>query len=99
MHLRNQLFDDQRDAMTPILYGYFGFSFVTDHGSFVTNLISVDASIPEFTAIVVTIVELSDELALLLGFWIGPIAALFVHFFKNVSIAAVFLFSPCGYSI
>ena len=137
MYLRYQLFDDQRDAMILIarimiliLYGYFGFTYVTDHGSFVTYLKSVDAPIPEFTAIVATIVEFFGGLALLFGFWTRPIAAifvlytigtgiighafwnttnpvdhhtLFVHFFKNVSIADGFLFlcllGPGKYSI
>ncbi|KAE9644703.1 DoxX family protein [Pseudomonas sp. PB106] len=126
MYLRYQLFDDQRDVMILlarimilILYGYFGFTYVTDHGSFVTYLKSVDAPIPEFTAIVATLVEFFGGLALLFGFWTRPIAAifvvytigtgiighafwnasnpadhhtLFVHFFKNVSIAGGFLF-------
>jgi putative oxidoreductase len=137
MYLRYQLFDDQRDAMILvarimilILYGYFGFTYVTDHGSFVTYLKSVNAPIPEFTAIVATVIEFFGGLALLLGFWTRPIAAifvlytigtgiighafwnttnltdhhtLFVHFFKNVSIAGGFLFlcllGPGKYSI
>lgn len=137
MYLRYQLFDGQRDAMILIarimiliLYGYFGFTYVTDHGSFVTYLKSVDAPIPEFTAIVATIVEFFGGLALLFGFWTRPVAAifvlytlgtgiighafwkttdptahhtLFVHFFKNVSIAGGFLFlclsGPGKYSI
>lgn len=85
MYLRYQLFDDQRDAMILvarimilILYGYFGFTYVTDHGSFVGYLKSVNAPFPEFTAIVATIIEFFGGLALLFGFWTRPIAAIFV---------------------
>ncbi|MEB7883771.1 DoxX family protein [Serratia fonticola] len=126
MDLRYQLFDNQRDAlilvariMILILYGYFGFTYVTDHGDFVIYLNSVNAPLPRFTAIVATIIELFGSLVLLLGFWTRPVAAvfvvytigtgvighafwnttnavdhhtMFVHFFKNVSIAGGFLF-------
>ncbi|KTT49678.1 membrane protein [Pseudomonas oryzihabitans] len=85
MYLRYQLFDRQRDAMILIarimiliLYGYFGFTYVTDHGSFVKYLKSVDAPIPEVTAMVATVVEFFGGLALLFGFWTRPIAAIFV---------------------
>jgi putative oxidoreductase len=85
MYLRYNLFDDQRDAlilvariMILILYGYFGFTYVTDHGSFVSYLRSVDAPIPQITATVATLVEFFGGIALLLGFWTRPIAAVFV---------------------
>jgi len=135
--LRYHLFDGQKDAlilfaraMILILFGYFGFSYVTDHVSFVMYLKSVHAPIPELTSLVATAIEFFGSIALLLGFYTRPIAALFVfytigtgiighafwnattpiehhvlfvHFLKNVSIGAGFLFlslvGPGKYSI
>ncbi len=84
MYLRYHLLDDQKDAMILlarililILYGYFGFTYVTDNNSFVEYLISVDAPMPQVTAIIGAIVEFFGGIALLLGFWTRPLAALF----------------------
>ena len=136
-YLRYQLFEDQRDAllligriMILLLFCYFGWTYVTDNGSFVKYLRSVNAPVPELTAIVGAIVEFVGGIALLLGFWSRPLAALFVvytigtgiighafwnagnpaehhalfvHFFKNVCIAAGFVFltvtGPGKYSL
>lgn len=137
MYIRYNLFDRQRDAlillariMILIIFGYFGTTYIFDHSSFVAYLVSVDAPIPRVTAMIGTIVEFFGTIALLLGFWTRPLAALFViytigtgiighafwtadnpadhhtllvHFMKNISIAAGFLFmallGPGKYSI
>ncbi|MDT4831099.1 Inner membrane protein YphA [compost metagenome] len=84
MYLRYHLLNDQKDAtillariLILILYGYFGFTYVTDNNSFVEYLISVDAPMPRVTAIIGAIVEFFGGIALLLGFWTRPLAALF----------------------
>ncbi len=136
-NLRYHFLENQRDVVILVarimiltLFLYFGWTYLTEHATVLAFLRSVHAPVPEFTAIVATIMEFFGGLVLLLGFWTRPLAALFavytvgtalighafwnaanpaehhtafVHFFKNISIAAGFLFlcalGPGKYSI
>jgi putative oxidoreductase len=124
--LRYHFLEDQRDAMILLarimilaIYLYFGWTYLTDHATVLAYLRSVHAPVPEFTAIVATVIEFFGGLVLLFGFYTigtGIIGhafwnstnpaehhAFFVHFFKNISISAGFLFlcalGPGKYSI
>jgi putative oxidoreductase len=82
--LRYHFLEDQRDAMILLarimilaIYLYFGWTYLTDHATVLAYLRSVHAPVPEFTAIVATVIEFFGGLVLLFGFWTRPLAALF----------------------
>jgi hypothetical protein len=78
--LRYHFLEDQRDAMILLarimilaIYLYFGWTYLTDHATVLAYLRSVHAPVPEFTAIVATVIEFFGGLVLLFGFWTRPL--------------------------